>query len=337
MMYFVDNFKLQDYEGERQLLLVYHHDDTDAAELVKQYANGVTIKGVAARSGSAQEFPNSQALRYGAWSADADVIARWEFEEWHDPSRLSMQVRALAATARPGCILGRKPEQSTIGNTAEPTNGATAEKSVVADTSLAGSRSWMKVYWKPHLLESSVDESWVPPPEAHIVQLNMFNVRLASDASPLQPVHAQEVKDVEPKHAVEEVPTKVHEWSLQECLELDNSPAVPPLAAETEAALDKNNGQGMSKMFHKLMTRRHDISQKLQLLCMETNMESDLKEHTFKRQHVEQMVSIRGHLDKHIASVVDSFPDLKQLAAEETKSAVGNSESGSFPEEELGV
>jgi len=308
MMYFVDNFKLQDYEGERQLLLVYHASDTDAAELVKKYADGITIKGVAAPGGSIEHFPTNKALRYGAWAADADadVIARWEFDEWHDPSRLSMQVRALAATARPACIVGTKP--------------ITDQKLVVADTSLAGARSWMKVYWKPLPLHES-EEEVVPPPEAHIVQLKMQNVQLTTAAGALQPF-SKDTEKVEANSVVMEVDAKavvkeeledaeVHEWTMKECLELESSADIPGLRADSGAVMEKQIGHYMSKIFDKLIARRHDITQKLQLLCMETTMESDMKEHAFKRQHVDQMMGIRAELDKHIALLVSNLlPDI---------------------------
>jgi hypothetical protein len=319
MMYFVDNFKLQDYEGERQLLLVYHSADTDAADLVKKFADGVAIKGVAIPSGRSlpfqdgtpviEKFPSNKALRYGAWSADADIVARWEFEDWHDPSRLSMQVRALAATARPACILGRKPDQ--------PSSGSPDQQHVVADSSLLGAKAWMKVYWQP-FLTGDTGEELVPPPEAHIVQLNLHNAPLVSAASPLEPlsVEIKTMGEVVPEvDAKPEVKAEVHEWSMKECLDLDSTSDIPGLTANSEAAIDESLGQGMGEMFHKLMTRRHDITSKLQLLCMETTMESDMKEHVFKRQHVEQMMGIRSKLDEHIAKLLQLVPDLKQLAA----------------------
>merc|ERR1719247_3392498 len=111
MMYFINNFRLQDYEGSRQLVLVYHHADPDAAELVRTYADGSYIKGLAAQGN--ETFPSAAALRYGAWSSDADVIARWDFEEWHDPSRLSMQVRALAMAAKPASVLASDAQPRT--------------------------------------------------------------------------------------------------------------------------------------------------------------------------------------------------------------------------------
>merc|ERR1719454_2132706 len=84
-MYFINNFRLQDYEGPRQLVLVYEYTDAEAAELARKYVDGYYIKAVATRS---EKFPSTESLRYGAWSSDADVIAQWDFDEWHDPSRL---------------------------------------------------------------------------------------------------------------------------------------------------------------------------------------------------------------------------------------------------------
>lgn len=303
-MYFIDNFKLQDYEGPKQLLLLYHYLDTDAAELVQKYADGVSIKGVAARG--SEDFPSNAAFRYGAWSADADVIARWEFDDWHDPSRLSMQVRAMAATSRPACMLESKSDQSK--------DTKAEEAVVVGETSLAGDRSWMKVYWQPLPAEESAN--LVPPPATHVVHLDIQNSQIKSDSSRIQ-----SISDTSPQAKVEAVrETKpegeaVHEYTMKECLDLDNFSTIPLLTSDAEAKIDKTLGHGMSKMFHKLMARRHDITQKLQLLCMETTMESDMPTHIFKRQHVEEMAGIRIHLDKHIEDMLALFVDEKQLTA----------------------
>lgn len=309
MMYFIDNFKLQDYEGPRQLVLVYHYLDSDAAELVQKYADGSNIKGVAARGGdlpSNADFPSNAALRYAAWAADADVIARWEFDDWHDPSRLSMQVRAMAATSRPASILANK-----LG----------FPDGVVVDKSLAGQRSWMKAYWKPFPTEGTDAEETASPPAAHIVELELRNLPSTGESSNIQSVAVTQKQtkvgaapDTKDKVEAE----KAHEWTVSECLDLDNVANLPQLTVDTETTIDKNLGHGMSQMFHKLMERRHDITQKLQLLCMETTMESDMKVHVFKRQHVQQMLSIRMDLDKHIAATVAIFTDEAQQSHSES-------------------
>merc|ERR1719333_1840236 len=102
MKHFIKNFRMQNYEGPRELVLVYHHEDTETARLVAQHANGVSIKAVAAMS---EEYPSATAFRFGAWKSDADVVARWDFDVWHNPKQLSMQVRALALSGRPASVL----------------------------------------------------------------------------------------------------------------------------------------------------------------------------------------------------------------------------------------
>merc|ERR1719375_3136719 len=103
----------------------------------------------------------------------------------------------------------------------------------------------------------------------------------------------------------------VHERTLQECLDLDNNLEIPAITADTETMIDKSLGHQTSKAFHKLMARRHDITQRLQLLCMETTMASDMQTHTSKKQRVEQMLSIRTELDKHIEKVAELFSSSK--------------------------
>jgi hypothetical protein len=138
MTYFVDNFKLQDYEGRRQLVLVYHSDDSEAADSLRQFANSTDVKIVAAHD-SQDAFPSDAALRYAAWSSDADVVAQWDFEEWHDPSRLSTQIRAMAYAAKRACVL-------SVTSTSHKQEDEDKEISL---SSVAGTRTWMKAHWHP--------------------------------------------------------------------------------------------------------------------------------------------------------------------------------------------
>lgn len=138
MKYFVDSFHQQTYEGPSQLVLVYHHKDRVAAEVARLYADGSHIKAVAARDDS-DEFPSVTALRFGAWSAeDAQVVVHWDFEAWHHPQRLSLQARALAYSARPGCVLKE---------------GKTASEGGIRAETLAGEAQWMQQNWHPLLNE----------------------------------------------------------------------------------------------------------------------------------------------------------------------------------------
>jgi hypothetical protein len=143
--YFVDNFRLQNYEGQRYLVLVHHHTDHDIGDLLRKFADGSYIRIVAARG---SEYPSVAAFRFGAWTArDADIIARWDYEAWHHPQQLSTQVRALAFAGRPASILSKWVVlNETGGNT-------TASEGKYWDSSITGEAAWMREHWYPGLDE----------------------------------------------------------------------------------------------------------------------------------------------------------------------------------------
>jgi len=142
--YFVNNFRLQTYEGPRQLILVYDHNDKAAKQLVGKYADGVYIRSAAARSDG--KLPSTTAYRFGAYVADdADIVARWDFDAWHHPDRLMMQVRALAHKARPATRL----LAWTWRNGTEDTRSDPDES--IGEASLVGEKAWMAEHWHPLL------------------------------------------------------------------------------------------------------------------------------------------------------------------------------------------
>eukprot|EP00747_Dinoflagellata_sp_TGD_P061387 gnl/TRDRNA2_/TRDRNA2_152489_c1_seq1.p1 gnl/TRDRNA2_/TRDRNA2_152489_c1~~gnl/TRDRNA2_/TRDRNA2_152489_c1_seq1.p1 ORF type:complete len:610 (+),score=123.13 gnl/TRDRNA2_/TRDRNA2_152489_c1_seq1:31-1860(+) len=175
---FVENFRAQSYEGPKQLVLVYHIDNTDGAALVKPYADGTFIKAVAAFGND--EFPSTAAYRFGAWAADADVIARWDFNAWHHPQRLAMQVRALGLSARPACFLQRWTVLDAGG--LNHTQGMEESDTKRWDITLVGEREWMHKFWYPLLPE---ERAVLEGREAgHVVHLNapelsVYNAELA--------------------------------------------------------------------------------------------------------------------------------------------------------------
>lgn len=140
VMYAVNGFNLQKYEGASELVLVYHHEDSESAQVVRNHADGVRIRG-APFFGDGQ-LPSTMALRYGAWSSDAEVIARWDFDDLHQPNRLSLQVRAMAAAGRPASIAVGDPEMQGAGAAARG-----------REMSLVGEASWMREHWYPLLHE----------------------------------------------------------------------------------------------------------------------------------------------------------------------------------------
>jgi hypothetical protein len=142
MKYFIDNFNLQSYEGDRELIIVHHHEDSEARRLIKTVADGQRIRGVATRTH--EKMPSTLALRFGAWLATkADVIARWDFEDYHHPQRLSMQVRALAMSSRPASLL------TTASS--DLTNLTSAHEHGF----LVGEARWMHEHWYPLLEEEA--------------------------------------------------------------------------------------------------------------------------------------------------------------------------------------
>lgn len=145
--YFIDNFNNQQYEGPRQLVLVYHHLHTEAALAVKMYADGTFIKAVASRD---PDYPSASTFRFGAWNADAQVIARWDFDAWHHRQRLSLQIRAMASAERPISLLREWSVRGSSGDLRVVSGGRNW------DTSLVGEAAWMREHWYPSLEEGRV-------------------------------------------------------------------------------------------------------------------------------------------------------------------------------------
>lgn len=162
LKYVVNNFRAQSYEGPKQLILVYHYQNLRVARLMQQYADGQYIKAVAART----DVPSTTSLRFGAWAADADadVLAHWDFDAWHHPERLSMQVRALGFTGRSACVL----KKWTVV-------GGRNDRKIVSDGiglsgSMIGQRAWMEKNWYP-LLEG--EDARIKHAKGHLAQLDM--------------------------------------------------------------------------------------------------------------------------------------------------------------------
>jgi len=314
MMYFVDNFKLQDYKGARQLVLVYHYKDTAAAQMVRKYINDTDIKGVAAHDFSQDLFPSDPALRYAAWDSDADVIAQWDFDEWHDPSRLSLQVRAMAHTSKQACVL----------STSSTSHSQEDEAKEISVVSLVGEKSWMKEHWHPFSRRKvEINDTFMA---GELVEMDMQNKALMSNISRIEHVFVEAKKPTsaakqdgqssseEAQKEEGEVKTGVVEQGTEfsrgitECLNYDTSSSGDHASeVAAEKALRDNVGDDFGQKFNVLVKRRHDVTQKLQLLCFQTTMEKDHRKWKFMHEHVLEMDHIRGELDKHIKSMASLF------------------------------
>jgi hypothetical protein len=161
----VSNFRLQMYEGRRSLALLYKASDSATAELLQRFADGVLVKAVAARNTG--EFPSTTALRYGSWAADADIIARWNADEWYHPQRLSMQIESMVLAARPVSLL---KSWTLHGSSASSFETSVADK-VGWEGSMVGEASWMKQHWMPMLEEERLMLGGVQA--GSVVQLDM--------------------------------------------------------------------------------------------------------------------------------------------------------------------
>jgi hypothetical protein len=302
MMYFVDNFKLQDYSGSRQLILVYHQKDTQAAEIVRRHADGTDVIGVAAHDFSQEMFPSDPALRYAAWASDAAVIAQWDFDEWHDPNRLSLQIKAMAHTSRHACVL----------STSSTSHKQEDEDKEISLVSLVGERSWMKEHWHPfsrRVLE--VTDSFKA---GSLVELDMENKALMTNISHIEHVFTETAstslaptvnEEASPEPSGEEQGTSFSR-GITECLEYDHSKGKASEMAAEKAILE-NTGSEVAKKFHGLVRKRHDITMKLQLLCFQTSMETDNSKRKFMHDHVLEMDRIGNELDKHIKNTESIF------------------------------
>jgi len=160
--YFINNFRLQSYEGPRELVLVFHHSNLEAARLVRMYTDGVFIKGLAVFG---TEYPSAASFRFGVWDSDADVVARWDFNAWHHTQRLSMQVRALSMSGRPACFLRHWSVRGEAGDIRIVSGG------LDWDASLVGVASWMHDKWYPLLEEfrMAIDSG----KERHVVYVDL--------------------------------------------------------------------------------------------------------------------------------------------------------------------
>lgn len=176
LKYVVNNFLAQSYEGPKQLILVYHYQSSRIAQLMQRFADGHYIKAVAART----DVPSTTSLRFGAWAADADadVLAHWDFDAWHHPERLAMQVRTLGLTGRSACLL-KKWKAVSDGN-----ERVTKEEGLGLSTSMVGQRAWMERNWYP-LLEG--EDARLRQAKGQLAQLDMAELMVAYSPSPVSP------------------------------------------------------------------------------------------------------------------------------------------------------
>jgi len=156
--FLIDNFVEQTYEGSMQLIIIAD-DGHESEEALASFVDGVTIKAVHA---AVDRIDLAALYRLGVAEADdADILARWDWNAWHHPDRLALQIRAMALTSRPVSHLrtwtttqegSEVPRQEDLG---EPT--------------LVGEKEWMKRYWYPGQHEEQLQTAH----SRHFVELDL--------------------------------------------------------------------------------------------------------------------------------------------------------------------
>lgn len=150
LRFFISAFLAQTYEGPRELILVYRSGDAGIAQAVRPFIDGLFVKEAVVPRTPGTRFPSVAAYLAGARQAqDADVIARWDFSEWHHPDRLALQVRALALTMRSACLLPHEveAEDEVEEEDADGEIVSLVDASSARADSLVGEAAWMREHW----------------------------------------------------------------------------------------------------------------------------------------------------------------------------------------------
>jgi hypothetical protein len=263
MMYFVDNWKLQTWES-KELVLVYQHSDKRLAKVLDKYVDGKTVKAVAARDG---EFPSTAAMRFGAWSVKADVIARWDFGEWHHPEQLTLQVKALAMTARPASLLQPRG-----------THGA---QSTDRESSIVGEARWMREEWYPFLKHGSdiLEEDRAH----HIVQVDV----------PKLDINAKAPEKVPFKDALEAERAEIAK-GVAICVKVSKGEH----RSEFSVSLGAMPLPELEKDHEHLTKTHHETAARLSELCANAEVEPSL----LKRAELHRQVTRLASFEEEIAS-----------------------------------
>mmetsp|Transcript_101777 Transcript_101777/g.180469 ORF Transcript_101777/g.180469 Transcript_101777/m.180469 type:complete len:826 (+) Transcript_101777:69-2546(+) len=264
MPHFIDNFRRQEYEGPRQLVLVYHHADEEAKQLVNTYADGSYIKGAASFGNG--DLPSTVAFRYGAWVSSGDVVARWDFDHFHHPWRLSMQVRALALKSKAACFF-RHP---AAPNSKE-------QQSAVA-SSMLGERTWMHKYWHPLLSTEAVLEGFNGGDMVEVDVLTLQRTAPPSDKFQSSTFPAECFESASDAQLNEDRQRLVHEGMV--------------------AKFDSEMGDTYSN----LLTKYSDVNDKFLALCAE-EAESVGGQDATRSQQLGRLATVRSEIKKHLEAL----------------------------------
>lgn len=265
--YAVNKFKAQTYEGAKQLVLVYHHADERTAELVRGVADGSYIRGAAVRGSS--QLPSTAAFRYGAWLSDADVIARLDykgFDSWPNPRRLAMQVKALALSGRPACLLEEQPS---------------ANSTAAAASTIVGEAQWMREEWYPLLGEElAVLEHAQSDRVVRLAVQSHHPKDLSASQSTVEKGSNLKLAEAEASRDSTAVRSATDSAVLDEAVQAGiaacaSLPEAPPADSSLGQKMEQKLGKELETRLKDLEAVRRDLVGKLRQLCAEATGEQD--------------------------------------------------------------
>lgn len=156
--FLIDNFVEQTYEGSMQLIIVAD-DGHESEEALANFVDGVAVKAVHA---PIDRMDLAALYRLGLDEADdADILARWDWNAWHHPDRLALQIRSMALTSRPVSHL--KTWTTTHDGSEAP------RQEELGEPTLVGEKEWMKRYWYPGHHEEQLQTAH----SRHFVELDL--------------------------------------------------------------------------------------------------------------------------------------------------------------------
>eukprot|EP00929_Paragymnodinium_shiwhaense_P005276 TRINITY_DN106_c0_g2_i1.p1 TRINITY_DN106_c0_g2~~TRINITY_DN106_c0_g2_i1.p1 ORF type:complete len:908 (-),score=199.25 TRINITY_DN106_c0_g2_i1:84-2807(-) len=275
----ISNFRLQTYEGRRVLMLLHRNTDTAVGEMLQRYANSSSIRAVAVRS--IGEFPSTTALRYGAWAADAEIIARWNMDEWYHPQRLTMQIESMLLSGRPASLL----KSWTVHGTLEGAFETNISDKTGWEGSLVGEASWMKSHWMPllseerHMLDiQSYDLAQVDMPE-----LMAYDVEASTDWHDVLS-HFNATEDQVSRLAMPSVCSQQATDKLEDDFEI-------------------SVGAELSDAYKALLASRHAVSGSLQTLCEELAAAAEPPQHHRLVKQAEHIAELLQQMNNRFGAV----------------------------------
>lgn len=122
-------FTSQTYPN-RQMVLVYEEEDHPTVEFIESTSLDSRFK-VVKVSQSQPKLALGGLRNLSVENAGGEYVCQWDDDDWYDPERLSVQMRALLVSGKPACVLSHWIILDSHHNTAYLSNRRLWEGSVM--------------------------------------------------------------------------------------------------------------------------------------------------------------------------------------------------------------